>query len=91
MCDGNCNNVEVKLLEKADGTVEGTYIPKSGNRHTVQVNYGGVAVKNSPFRVYVGEPVDATKVQCFGPGIQDGVKTNTPTHFNIDARLVKYL
>ncbi|KAJ8917963.1 hypothetical protein NQ315_002658 [Exocentrus adspersus] len=86
VCDANCNNVDVKLIEKADGTVEGSYIPKSGNRHTVQVNYGGVAVKNSPFRVYVGEPVDASKVQCFGPGIQDGVKANVPTHFNIDAR-----
>uniref|UniRef100_V5GPF5 Filamin-A n=1 Tax=Anoplophora glabripennis TaxID=217634 RepID=V5GPF5_ANOGL len=86
ICDANCNNVDVKLVEKADGTIEGSYVAKSGNRHTVQVNYGGVAVKNSPFRVYVGEPVDASKVQCFGPGVQDGVKANTPTHFNIDAR-----
>ncbi|CAH1153671.1 unnamed protein product [Phaedon cochleariae] len=84
--DANCNDVYLKLVEKADGTIEGTYTPTSGNRHTVQVNYGGVAVKNSPFRVNVGEPVDASKVQCFGPGIRDGVKTNIPTHFNIDAR-----
>ncbi|XP_060516412.1 filamin-A isoform X2 [Cylas formicarius] len=84
--DGNCNKVDLKLVEKADGTIEGVYTPKSGNRHTVQVNYGGVAVKNSPFRINVSEPVDASKVQCFGPGIQDGVKAGSPTHFNIDAR-----
>ncbi|KAG5896019.1 hypothetical protein JTB14_007584 [Gonioctena quinquepunctata] len=86
VCDANCNNVNLKLVEKADGTIEGTYTPTSGNRHIVQANYGGVAVKNSPFRVNVGEPVDASKVQYFGPGIQDGVKPHVPTHFNIDAR-----
>lgn len=84
--DSNCNNVDKKLIEKSDGVYECSYTPNSGNRHTVQVNYGGVAVKNSPFRVYVNELIDPSKVHCFGPGIQDGIKTNTPTHFNIDAR-----
>ncbi|XP_015833319.1 filamin-A isoform X5 [Tribolium castaneum] len=86
VADANCKPVEVKLTEKPDGTVDAVYVPHAGNRHTVQVNYGGVATKNSPFRVYVGEPVDASKVHCFGPGVEDGVKANTPTHFNIDAR-----
>ncbi|XP_072402896.1 filamin-A isoform X1 [Diabrotica undecimpunctata] len=86
VCDANLNNVKVKLIQKDDGSFEGIYTPTSSNRHTVQVNYGGVAVKNSPFRVYVEEPLDAARVQCFGPGLQDGVKANTPTHFNIDAR-----
>ncbi|KAF7274400.1 hypothetical protein GWI33_012941 [Rhynchophorus ferrugineus] len=84
--DSNCNKVDVKLIEKSEGLIEGTYTAKSGTRHTVQVNYGGVAIKNSPFRIYVGEPADASKVLCFGPGIQDGVKAGVPTHFNIDAR-----
>ncbi|CAH0562197.1 unnamed protein product [Brassicogethes aeneus] len=84
--DSNLNNVEVKLVEKSDGLIEGSYTAKTGDRHTVQVNYGGVAVKNSPFRVYVEEPINPANVQCFGPGVQDGVKANTPTHFNVDAR-----
>jgi hypothetical protein len=50
------------------------------------VNQGGVAVKNSPFRVYVSAPTDSSKVQVFGPGVEKGVKSNTPTHFNVDAR-----
>ncbi|CAH1121501.1 unnamed protein product [Ceutorhynchus assimilis] len=84
--DGNSNKVDVKLLQQSDGLIEASYIPKSGNRHTVQVNYGGVAVKNSPFRIYVTEPIDASKVLCFGPGVENGVKAGSPTHFNIDAR-----
>ncbi|KAL1493038.1 hypothetical protein ABEB36_011179 [Hypothenemus hampei] len=84
--DDNSNKVDVNLVQHSDDIIEASYIPKSGNRHTVQVNYGGVAVKNSPFRIYVGEPVDASKILCFGPGVENGVKAATPTHFNIDAR-----
>lgn len=58
----------------------------SGNAHTVEVNYGGVATPNSPYRVYVGVPLDPTKVQAFGPWLEPGVKPNQPTHFNVDAR-----
>ncbi|XP_017775738.1 PREDICTED: filamin-A isoform X2 [Nicrophorus vespilloides] len=84
--DGNSNSLDVQLIQKPDGTIEGVYTPISGNKHTVQVNYGGVSTKNSPYRVHVTEPVDSGKVQCFGPGLENGVKANTRTHFNIDAR-----
>lgn len=84
--DGNCNELDVSLTKEIDGTVEGVYTPKSGSKHVVQVNYGGVATPNSPYRVYVSEPVDLSKVHCFGPGVEDGVKSNAPTHFNVDAR-----
>jgi len=84
--EGSSKKVDVQLLEQADGTIDASYIPRSGDRHTVQVNYGGVAVKDSPYRVYVGEPTDACKVLCFGPGIENGLKPGTPTHFNVDAR-----
>ncbi|KAF2884976.1 hypothetical protein ILUMI_21197 [Ignelater luminosus] len=84
--DSNCNTVDVNLTQKSDGTIEGVYIPKTGNKHTVQVNFGGVATRNSPYRVFVAEPLDLTKVQCFGPGLENGVKANSSTHFNIDTR-----
>ncbi|KAK5639704.1 hypothetical protein RI129_012196 [Pyrocoelia pectoralis] len=84
--DAKCNKLDVNLKQKSDGIIDGCYTPKSGNKHTVQINYGGVATNNSPYRVFVSEPLDITKVHCFGPGIQNGVKTNTPLHFNIDAR-----
>lgn len=51
-----------------------------------QVNYGGVATKNSPYRVYAAQPLNPAAVQVFGPGVEKGVKTNSPTHFNIDCR-----
>lgn len=84
--DANGNSVGVNLAVKSDGCIEGTYVPKNGNKHTIQVNYGGVATRNSPYRVFVSEPINPAKVQFFGPGLEDGVKTNLPTHFNVDAR-----
>ncbi|KAK4872119.1 hypothetical protein RN001_016243 [Aquatica leii] len=84
--DAKCNKLDVNLTQKSDGIIDGSYMPKTGNKHTVQVNFGGVATPNSPYRVFVSEPLDISKVHCFGPGIQNGVKTNTPLHFNIDAR-----
>lgn len=86
ICDSNLNNVDVKMVEKSEGIIECTYMALSDTRHLIQVNYGGVAVQNSPFRVNIGDAVDASKVQCFGPGVENGVKPNTPTYFNIDAR-----
>nr|CAD7457189.1 unnamed protein product [Timema tahoe] len=84
--DANSNNVDVKLHPKGDGTFTASYIPKAGAKHTVQVNYGGVATKNSPYRVYVSEPLNASNVHVFGPGVEKGVKSNLPTHFNVDCR-----
>lgn len=84
--DYNNYFVPVNLKKKPDGTFEASYTPTLGSTHTIQVNYGGVAARESPYRVFVAEPVDPSKVQAFGPGLEDGVKANTPTHFNIDAR-----
>ncbi|KRK03444.1 filamin-A isoform X4 [Drosophila yakuba] len=76
----------VELKNNPDGTKKVTYTPTSGVPHTVEVNYGGVSTPNSPHRVYVGVPVDAAKVQAFGPWLQPGVRPNAATHFNVDAR-----
>ncbi|GLH11660.1 Filamin-A [Gryllus bimaculatus] len=84
--DANCNSVGVNIRDNRDGTFKAEYVPKAGASHTIQVNYGGVATKNSPYRVFVSEPLNPSKVQVFGPGVEKGVKSNTPTHFNIDCR-----
>ncbi|XP_053946398.1 filamin-A isoform X4 [Anastrepha ludens] len=78
--------VPVDIKNNADGTKTCTYTPTTGVPHTVEVNYGSVATPNAPYRVYVGVPIDANKVQAFGPWLQPGVRPNAPTHFNVDAR-----
>lgn len=86
--DGNCNSVDVKLIQKSDNVYEATYVPTSDSKHTVQVNYGGVATAKSPYRVLVSYPYKAANiynVQCYGPGIEDP-KANVSTYFNVDTR-----
>jgi len=41
-------------------------------------------VPRSPFRPFVSQPLNAGKVQIFGPGVEPGVKANKPNHFTID-------
>ncbi|XP_046806250.1 filamin-A isoform X2 [Lucilia cuprina] len=76
----------VDVKQQPDGTKKCTYTPTSGSPHTVEVNFGGVATPNSPHRVYVALPVNASKVQAFGPWFQPGVHPNSATHFNVDCR-----
>ncbi|XP_055698008.1 filamin-A isoform X5 [Phlebotomus papatasi] len=84
--DSNGTPVHVAVHDKPDGTKLCTYTPKSNLPHTVEVNYGSVATPNSPYRVYVNDPLDPSKVEVMGPWLEPGVKPNVPTHFNVDAR-----
>ncbi|CAK9811186.1 cher [Anthophora plagiata] len=79
-------DVPIRLDDNHDGTVQCRYTPTSGSQHVVMVNYGGVAVKDSPYRVKVEAPLNPAMVSAFGPGLEKGVKSNTPTHFNVDCR-----
>lgn len=88
--DGNCNSIDVKLVQLAEGVYEATYVPNSEGKHTVQVNYGGVATPNSPYRVHVTYPyktLNLYNVECYGPGLEDP-KANVQTYFTVDTRYV---
>ncbi|CRL07144.1 CLUMA_CG020139, isoform A [Clunio marinus] len=77
---------QVQINEKADGIKQIFYTPSNAKPHTVEVNYGGVAAPNSPFRVYVNAPLNPAKVQAFGPWLErPDLKPNEPTHFIVDA------
>jgi filamin len=74
-------------VQKSEGVKEIFYTPSSAKPVTVEVNFGGVAVPNSPYRVYVNAPLDPTKVQVFGPWVDNpDVKPHATTHFIVDAR-----
>nr|XP_049463384.1 filamin-A isoform X4 [Anopheles coluzzii] len=80
------NTIAHKIAQTESGMKKITYTAPSAEPVTVEVNYGGVAVPQSPFRVNVSTPLDASKVQFFGPWLEPGVKPNAATHFNVDAR-----
>ncbi|XP_049277168.1 filamin-A isoform X5 [Anopheles funestus] len=80
------NTIAHKITQTESGTKKISYTAPTAEPVTVEVNYGGVAVPQSPFRVNVSTPLDASKVQFFGPWLEPGVKPNAATHFNVDAR-----
>lgn len=78
--------IPVQIVDKPDGTKHATYVPQNSKPHTVEVNFGGVAVPKSPYRVYVSAPLDPSKVQVFGPWVDNSdVKPLQPVHFIVDA------
>lgn len=81
---------EVPIAVQGSGSDQGltrvVYTPREAVPHTVEVNYGGVAVAESPFRVHVSEPLNVSKVQVSGPCLERPVTVNEPTHFAVDVR-----
>ncbi|XP_062534650.1 filamin-A isoform X10 [Armigeres subalbatus] len=80
------NTIEHKFKKNADGTKKVQYTAPTADPVTVEVNFGGVAIPGSPFRVNVSTPLDPSKVQFFGPWLESGNRPNAATHFNVDAR-----
>lgn len=86
VADSQSRPVEVKVKDNGDDTYTCTYKPESNDKHTVQVNYSCVAVPGSPFRVNVADNTDPGKVRVYGPGVEKGVTSQTPTKFYIDCK-----
>lgn len=84
--DADYKPVPVKIQDNKDKTYKVTYKPDNCDKHTVLVNYAGVAIPNSPFRVTVADNTDPTKIKVYGPGIEKGVKSQAPTKFYIDCK-----
>ncbi|CAF3895693.1 unnamed protein product, partial [Adineta steineri] len=78
--------VDVHVRNNGNGTHTCRYTPTNANRHCILIDYGGVAVPNSPFRVWPSEPSNPSKVRVYGPGVERGIKMNTPTHFTVDCK-----
>jgi len=78
--------VDVQVRNNGNGTHTCRYTPRHPIRHCILIDYGGVAVPHSPFRVWPTEPSNPAKVRVHGPGVERGVKMNIPTHFTVDCK-----
>lgn len=56
----------------------------------IEVNYGGVAASDSPYRVYVSTPPDVSKIRVYGDWFETKTKLNECNHFNVDTSQVDY-
>jgi len=84
--DQDYTPVDVQVRNNGNGTYTCRYTPRNPLRHCILIDYGGVAIPNSPFRVWPTEPSNPSKVRVYGPGVERGVKMNIPTHFTVDCK-----
>lgn len=54
----------------------------------IEINYGGVAAADSPYRVYVSTPPDVTKIRIFGDWFETKTKLGMRSTFKIDTTQV---
>uniref|UniRef100_M4AQC1 Filamin C n=1 Tax=Xiphophorus maculatus TaxID=8083 RepID=M4AQC1_XIPMA len=79
------SNTDTYITDKADGTYRVEYTAFEDGMHLIEVLYDGAPAPKSPFRVFVVEGCDPTRVRAFGPGLEGGI-TNRPNCFTVETR-----
>ncbi|XP_033637543.1 filamin-C-like isoform X2 [Asterias rubens] len=72
-CVGPNTMAEVHIGDNRNGTYSLLISPSEPGRHTLEVKYGEDHIQGSPFLLRVAAPPDASKVRCFGPGLEHGI------------------
>ena len=77
-------NEPVNIVDNGDGTYSAEYIPLRAGQYVIQINYGGRAIPEAPFRVAVDPAPDAGAVRLAGPGLKHGNICGNETYFDCD-------
>ncbi|XP_077987433.1 filamin-A-like [Glandiceps talaboti] len=85
-CMGPHNMTPVEVFDNHDGTYTISMNPEEAGRHMLELKYGGDHIKGSPFIVRVAGPPDATKLKCFGPGLEHGILATYSGRFVCETR-----
>jgi filamin len=87
------SDLPAQVKDNRDGTYTVTYQANEVGTHEITVGLKNPVapqywehIKDSPFKVPVVPGTDASQSRVWGPGVEDGVQDNLPTHFNIEAR-----
>lgn len=72
------------IKSKQNGVTTYAYVPQLTQPHVIEVNYGGVAAADSPYRIYVAAPPDVTKIRVYGDWFETKTKLGEKNSFHID-------
>jgi len=84
--DPEGNLVHPRIENNSDGTFTVYYVPEDVGRYTINVLYGGVPVKDSPFNVKVDPIGDAQKCQVYGSGLNPVIQIGESYTITVDTR-----
>ncbi|ESO03706.1 hypothetical protein HELRODRAFT_173407 [Helobdella robusta] len=84
-CNGPSKLALCRLVDPKETGVFTLFIkPVEGGTHTLYIKYNKENINGSPFTFKVSYPPDASKVQCFGAGINPGVVNKFDGVFYVD-------
>jgi len=69
------------VINNQNGTVTVKYNPTEPGPHTLELNYAGVAMQDSPYKFSV-EPLKPGRVSAFGSGLSSGL-AGQPASFTV--------
>lgn len=79
---------EAKLTctDNGDGTCAVKYTPSEPGDYEIHIKFADQHIPGSPFNAKVTRPVDASKVKCYGPGVDriSPLYSKTPQEFTVD-------
>ncbi|XP_059813594.1 filamin-A-like [Hypanus sabinus] len=78
------SEAKITCKDNKDGSCSVEYTPYEPGTYDVIITYGGQQIPGSPFKVPVGDTVDASKVKCSGQGLGNNVRANVPQSFTVD-------
>ena len=71
------------VTDNGDGTYKIEHTPINPGLKKMNVTFSEAPIPKTPVRLSV---FDASKVQAYGPGLEDGLKSGDETHFIVDMR-----
>ena len=72
-----------KITSNGDGTYKVEYTPTKPGLQKMNLTFGETPIPDTPIKLNIFDP---SKVQAFGPGLEDGNKAGVQTDFTIDTR-----
>lgn len=77
-------HLQFKRASNVNGVTTYSFVPQSTLPHVIEVNYGGIAAADSPYRIYVVAPPDVTKIRVYGDWFETKTKLGKKNTFQID-------
>ncbi|XP_052286873.1 filamin-A-like isoform X5 [Dreissena polymorpha] len=76
---------QINCKDNRDGTCEVEYIPIKKGDYDITVKFADQHIRGSPFNVPIAPTVNASKVRCYGPGLDSReVTAGKPATFIVD-------
>eukprot|EP00117_Sycon_ciliatum_P023870 scpid7460/ scgid0352/ Filamin-C; ABP-280-like protein; ABP-L; Actin-binding-like protein; Filamin-2; Gamma-filamin len=84
---GRGGDIPCEIVDNGDDTFDCQYVPQDEGEVFVKVRWSQAMIPKSPFRVSAQPPVDASKCEATGPGVEPmGLRVNQAAPFKVSTK-----